>query len=153
MDVDALSKGSGKGKEKGQRTEDRGQRKEERGKRKEERGKRKKERGKRKKEEGRETKARTTRTTSSAGTVADLATTAETAERRGQKARERVAKGKASRTVLKAATGKKDGQKQERHSHIASKMKSMLMDGGRTTDWQTGSGWWMTAMTANDQTP
>ena len=41
--------------------------------------------------------------------------------------------------MLKAATGKKDGWK-ENHTRIASKMK-------RTG---SGSGWWMTA---NDQTP
>ena len=45
-----------------------------------------------------------------------------------------MVKGKASQTVLKAATGKNDGWKQERHSHIASKMKSMLMDDGKRSD-------------------
>ena len=51
--------------------------------------------------------------------------------RNAKEAKERMVKGMASRTVLKTATGKKDDWKQERHSHIASKMKSMLMDGGR----------------------
>ena len=51
--------------------------------------------------------------------------------KKAKEAKERLVNGKASRTVLKAATVKKDDWKQERHSHIASKMKSMLMDGGR----------------------
>ena len=51
--------------------------------------------------------------------------------RKAKEAKERMVKGKANRTVLKTATDKKDGWTQERHSHIASKMKSMLMDGGR----------------------
>ena len=69
------------------------------------------------------TKARTTGTTSIASVAAQHFTMVELVETTGQKIKER-AKARAK------AIGKKDGWK-ENHSHIARKMKSMLMGGGR----------------------